>query len=184
MIIANPIYDSFFKYLMEDNRVARLVISTIIGEEIVELEIRPQERSALLSDLPVTVYRIDFAARIRMATGEMKNVLIEIQKAKYLDDIMRFRKYLGEEYMKPETIAGPKGHRSVALPIIAIYILGFELDNIQEQAVRVNRSYYDAITGEEIRVKNDFIERLTHDGYVIQIPRLKPGRRSRPWRRC
>ncbi|MEW6364302.1 MAG: hypothetical protein AB1714_06640 [Acidobacteriota bacterium] len=179
MIIANPIYDSVFKYLMEDNRVARLVISTIIGEEVVELEMRPQERAARLSEMPVSVFRIDFAAIVRTTAGEMKNVLIEIQKAKYLDDIMRFRKYLGEQYMRLDNVRGPAGPVTIALPIVAIYILGFQLDNIEAEAVRVNRSYYDAITGEELHVKNEFIERLSHDAYVIQVPRLKPRRRNR-----
>ena len=31
MLIANPIYDVVFKYLMEDSKIAKLVISSIIG---------------------------------------------------------------------------------------------------------------------------------------------------------
>ena len=38
MHIANPIYDVVFKYLMEDNDIAKLIISTIIGEDIVALD--------------------------------------------------------------------------------------------------------------------------------------------------
>ena len=41
MQIANPIYDVVFKYLMEDAKVAKLLISSIIGEEIEELDFRP-----------------------------------------------------------------------------------------------------------------------------------------------
>ncbi|MCP4402531.1 MAG: hypothetical protein GY801_35150 [bacterium] len=37
MHIANPIYDVVFKYLLEDNEIAKLLISTIISEEVVEL---------------------------------------------------------------------------------------------------------------------------------------------------
>ncbi len=36
-MIANPIYDTVFKYLMDDPRVAGVIISTIIGEEVEEL---------------------------------------------------------------------------------------------------------------------------------------------------
>ena len=43
MIIANPIYDAVFKYLLADNRIAKLLISTIIEEDIKELEFRPEE---------------------------------------------------------------------------------------------------------------------------------------------
>ena len=38
MYIANPIYDVVFKYMLEDNKVAKLFISAIIGEDIAELE--------------------------------------------------------------------------------------------------------------------------------------------------
>jgi hypothetical protein len=37
MLIANPIYDVVFKYLMEDNKIAKLIISKIINDEIIEL---------------------------------------------------------------------------------------------------------------------------------------------------
>jgi len=43
MRIANPIYDVFFKYLMEDLEIARRLLSAIISEDIVELTVHPQE---------------------------------------------------------------------------------------------------------------------------------------------
>jgi hypothetical protein len=43
MIIANPIYAVVFKYMMEDNRVARKFISVIIGEEVTELDFANRE---------------------------------------------------------------------------------------------------------------------------------------------
>ncbi len=46
MRIANPIYDVVFKYLMEDAKIAKLLISSIIGEEIESLDFRPQEFTA------------------------------------------------------------------------------------------------------------------------------------------
>ena len=36
MIIANPIYDTVFKYMMSDSRVAKTFLSAIIDEKIVE----------------------------------------------------------------------------------------------------------------------------------------------------
>ena len=44
MLIANPIYDVVFKYLLEDNKIAKLIIGKIIGEEVIELIPKPQER--------------------------------------------------------------------------------------------------------------------------------------------
>ncbi len=45
VIIANPIYDIVFKYLMANLDVARGVISTIIAEEIVVLDFKSQEHT-------------------------------------------------------------------------------------------------------------------------------------------
>ena len=41
--IANPIYDVVFKYLMRDEKLARLLLSAIIGEEVISLDFRPTE---------------------------------------------------------------------------------------------------------------------------------------------
>ncbi|RQD65470.1 hypothetical protein [Desulfonatronovibrio magnus] len=101
VVIANPIYDAVFKYLMDDLPVARVIISTIIGQEVEELEFKQRERSAQVASLGVTIFRLDFSAVIKTADGERKNVLIEIQKADNADDIARFRRYLAENYYTP-----------------------------------------------------------------------------------
>ena len=43
-IIANPLYDTAFKYLMENMETARFFIETIIGEQVVDIYVAPQER--------------------------------------------------------------------------------------------------------------------------------------------
>ena len=68
MIIANPIYDTTFKYLMKNIRIARGVISTIIDEEIVKLDLRAQEtvyKDKKNQRQSLTVYHLDFTAKIR-----------------------------------------------------------------------------------------------------------------------
>ena len=45
MEIANPIYDAAFKYLMQDDRAARLLVGRIAEMEVESLELRPQERA-------------------------------------------------------------------------------------------------------------------------------------------
>ena len=95
MRIANPIYDSTFKYLLQDETAARLLVGAILDEEVERLRPHPTEfsvridpeREADATRHPppsnLTVYRIDFAAVIRTAKGERRQVLIEIQKAEY-----------------------------------------------------------------------------------------------------
>ncbi len=180
MQIANPIYDVVFKYLMDDNKIAKLFISTIIGKEIEELLFKPQERVVNLEQRSFTVYRLDFSAKIKIGE-EYRQVIIEIQKAKFATDIMRFRKYLGEQYLNKDntyTVQKEKEIIKRAIPIISIYFLGHKLENIENSGIRVERKYYDIITGDEIAAKEDFIESLTHDSYVIQIPQLTEKRRT------
>jgi len=175
MHIANPIYDVVFKYLMDDSKIARLLISTIIGEEIISLDLLPQEKIVELEHRSLTVYRLDFSAKIQTPEG-YKNVLIEIQKAKFATDIMRFRRYLGEQYQKKEnvyeTIVMGKETKK-AMPIISIYFLGHKLEHITVPIIKVQRQYYDVTTGEEIKAREEFIESLTHDSFIIQIPQLR-----------
>ena len=65
MKVANPLYDVVFKYLMQDMRVAKLVISNIIEQEIESLDFAFTELNRKLPAGGLTVLRIDFAAKIR-----------------------------------------------------------------------------------------------------------------------
>ena len=186
MLIANPIYDTVFKYLMDDLPVAKLIISTIIGEEIEELAFKQRERSTQIAALGVSIFRLDFSAVIKTSDGGKKNVIIELQKADGGEDIPRFRRYLAENYYAPvgkDSIQDDQSESTLALnapviPIVSIYILGFPLESLKgHSAVTVQRKYYDAVTGEELSEREDFIECLTHDSHVIQISELKQRRR-------
>jgi hypothetical protein len=115
MYIANPIYDVVFKFMMEDNRVAKAFLSVIIQEKVTELDFTAQEHTIRMppkedtepkkkpegSGLNLTVCRFDFSVRIATPEGEYKTVLIELQKAKLALDIMRFRRYPGLNYKNP-----------------------------------------------------------------------------------
>jgi hypothetical protein len=99
MLIANPIYDVVFKYMMEDNKVAKLFLGAILGTEITELEFKPQEITALFPKsespsekaFPMQVLRLDFKATITHSNETKRLVLIELQKVKI--DTIRFRRY-------------------------------------------------------------------------------------------
>ncbi|MDR0305258.1 MAG: hypothetical protein LBI42_00305 [Chitinispirillales bacterium] len=162
MIIANPIYDATFKRLLENDRAAKFFIGTILNCKVLSLEKTTQEYTEPDDEEPkITLFRMDFAATIETEDGE-KRVIIEMQKAKHLNDVYRFRKYLGKEY------------RTSKLPIIAIYILGFNLsvDSVAFGNVPV---YRDLRTNEELVVHDSFVEQLTHSAYFVQTPKIKPS---------
>jgi GGDEF domain-containing protein len=175
MLIANPIYDTVFKYLMENLDIAKGIISTIINEEIDYIEFSSQEKVYKKKQKLLTVYHLDFIAKVREKEGGgHKNVLIELQKANIPYDIMRFRKYLGEQYKNKNEIIAKNGAVSQEpLPIITIYFLGFYISETLPSAIKVNREYIDLLGGTKIKERNEFIECLSHDSYVIQVPGLK-----------
>ncbi|MBU0764186.1 MAG: hypothetical protein KJ607_05060 [Bacteroidetes bacterium] len=180
MLIANPIYDTVFKYMMDDNKVAKLLLSAIIGEKITKLELRPTGIKTHIKDT-LTVYYIDFVAKIRSEDRSERLVIIEVQKAKFATDIMRFRKYLGEQYSNPNNVYEvnePNARYGKALPIVSIYFLGHRLDHTKAPVIKIQREYLDVTTGKEIKEKEYFIESLTHDSYIIQIPFLEQNRKT------
>jgi hypothetical protein len=174
--IANPIYDVVFKYLMEDNTAAKLVVSSIIGEEVLELEPKPQERTREKvrinsSETSLTVYRLDFSAKIKIPSGH-KLIHIEMQKASFPTDIIRFRRYLGEQYIDSNnTINTPDGIKS--LQIYCLYFLGQDLGIYDTPVLEINPNVKDVATSEIINEKSDFIESLHHKTWIIQISCLK-----------
>jgi len=176
--VANPFYNVVFKYLLSDNKIAKLLISDLLGMEINTLKFRPQEFATDPGNKTLTVYRIDFKAEIVLPTGEKLIVLIKIQKAKFTTDLIRFRKYLAEQYgSKQNTIE--QDNKTIPLPIITIYFLGYGLDTSKNiPIIRVKRQYLDNYNGDVLQGKELFIETLTHDSIIVQIPALKKQRRN------
>ena len=179
MIIANPLYDVVFKYLLEDVEIARELLSTILGEEVQSVEVKPQETSTETSG-DIRILRFDFKAVIKKPNGEISKVLIELQKAKKAFDVMRFRRYLGDNYRKEDDVLNDKGElEKLPLPIITIYFLGFPLNSIQSGVVKISREYRDVVTLEILDIKEDFVELLTHDSYLIQVRKLAKAARNK-----
>ncbi|MEN9360652.1 MAG: hypothetical protein RL095_2187 [Verrucomicrobiota bacterium] len=180
MRIANPIYDSVFKYLMSDPAVARLIIATITEMDIESLEPSVNEHITEVH-ASLVVYRLDFRAKVRLPDGTTQLILIEVQKAKLPDDVMRFRRYIGEQYAHPDNCVVEKHQgrdRKTALPILSIYFLAYPIDGIETPVLRIRRGYFDAITREELKIRSPFVEGLTHDSIVIQVSRLHEKART------
>lgn len=175
-IIANPIYDSVFKYMMEDNRVAKILLSALLKKEIVKLDMRRQEYTASHLD-KISLFRLDFAARIRNADGSENQVLIELQKTWLPTETLRFRQYLGTQYLDPENMV-QEPETSYGLPIIVVYILGHKLGELTDPVIYVRRRYLD-YDDQVIDLKDPFIESLTHDAVIVLLPYLQGRMRNR-----
>ena len=183
MKIINPLYDKAFKYLMENEKFARKVLSVILDVEVEKVTLGHQETIFPDERRQLTLFRLDFKAVIRQADGSSKTVLIELQKSKYSTDIQRFRNYLGANYISKKKIKDRVSENRAAYqpayPLILIYILGYNLEEIPYMAITVDREIINSVNKKRINIRSAFIEQLTHQAHIIQVRRLPERRRTR-----
>jgi hypothetical protein len=184
-IIANPIYDTVFKKLMENRKIATFFLSTILERQVTALNVLPQEFTYKKDEtdtddgiIPYSIFRVDFMATVRDEDGKYGKILIEVQKSLGVIDVNRFRQYLGQQYSKRDSVIINDGVSELVLPITAIYILGSRLANIECSCLKVERTYKDIIDRKTVGERDDFVEKLTHDSYFIQIGRIANNRYS------
>ena len=170
--VANPIYDSVFKYMMEDERIARTILSALLKKEVVEVQIRRNEYTNGVRD-NISMFRIDFGARIREDDGSLRLILIEMQKTWLETETLRFRQYLGAQYANPENMVHEEMRPPYGIPMVAVYILGHRVGNIEVPVLYTNHKSYD-YEGHEVTkgLPDPFVDSLTHDSIIVQIPLL------------
>ena len=170
--IANPIYDSVFKYLMEDERVAKIILSALLKRDVVDVKVRRNEYTNGTRD-KVSMFRIDFGAQIRKEDGSLQLVLIELQKTWLETETLRFRQYLGAHYANPENILQENNPEGYAIPMVTVYLLGHRVGDIDEPVLYVNHKAF-SYQGSEVSkgLPNPFVESLVHDCIMVQIPLL------------
>lgn len=169
--IANPLYDIVFKYLLEDERIARILLSALLKEEVTHVETRRNEYSNIARD-SLSIFRIDFGATIRKADGGEQLILIEIQKTWVETETLRFRQYLGAQYANPANMSADCKRR-YGIPMVTVYLLGHRLGAIEEPVLYVRRHSYDY--NDRLVTKglpDPFVDSLTHDSIIVQIPLL------------
>lgn len=177
--VANPIYDTVFKYLMEDDRSAKIFLSALLKQQVIKVEMRRHEYTNGNRE-SIAMFRIDFAATMKLDDGGEKLVLIELQKTWLETETLRFRQYLAVHYANPENIHEENGSERYAVPMIAVYLLGHSVGEIDDPVVYVTKKAYNYDGNEVIKGNpNPFIDSLTHDSIFVQIPKLaKVGRNS------
>ena len=175
MEVANPIYDIVFKYLMEDERVARTILSALLKKEVVDVEVRPHEYANDQRDT-LSVFRIDFGATIRNADGTEHLILVELQKTWLETETLRFRQYLGVQYQSERNVTAD----GYGLPMVAVYLLGHKVGDIDEPVVYVHHEPLD-YDGNLVTkgIPDPFVSSLTHDSIIVQIPHLSGKIRNR-----
>ena len=170
--VANPIYDSVFKFLMEDERIAKTVLSALLKKDVVSVEMRRHEHPNITRD-KISMFRIDFAARVREDNGDVRLILIELQKTWLDTETLRFRRYLAAQYNAEENIMKDGDNKGFAVPMVAVYLLGHRIGDIDKAVVYASHETldYDGQVVENGK-KDPFISSLIHDSIIVQIPLL------------
>lgn len=187
--VYNPIYDTVFKYLMEDDKAAKVLLGNILDKKIKVLTLKNNDYT-IVSEDGVNIVRLDFCATIvDKKTKQQEVVTIELQKAFDEEEVVRFRKYLGLQYQnEANTIKIEKIHRKTKeqytvlkpMHIYAIYILGHTLGPELEYPVIKGKYVLEDSDGNAIVLKQryEFTDGVTHDLFIIQIPHLDPKPRK------
>ncbi len=186
MTIANPLYDTFFKKLMENDRVAKFFIGTLFEQNIHALQVITQEfpnpknvdksSSETIGSMEQqsqevsskNFFQLDFIVTILTDTGEPEKVHVEIQKIKNFIEPRMLSNFQAVHYNRKGTF----DYEKRKLPSITIYILGFNLPEIQSACIKLENTYEDLISNKKINHKIDFIEKLSQDCYILQVNRI------------
>ena len=172
--VVNPIYDCVFKYLMEDERIAKTLLTALLKKEVVSVEVRRHEHTNTTRN-DISMFRIDFAAHVKDEDGSEKLMLIELQKTWVETEMLRFRQYLASQYNAQENMQeAKKGERQYAIPMVAIYLLGHRVGILKDPVIYVNHDAFD-YDGKKVKegMEDPFISSLVHDSIIVQLPLLK-----------
>ena len=170
--VANPLYDAVFKYLMEDERIAKTILTALLKKKVVDVKIRRNEYANVTRRESISMFRIDFAATVLDEDDKPHLMLIELQKTWLPSETLRFRRYLALQYNNEENMLKEENGK-YAIPMVAIYLLGHCIGEVKEPIVYVNHQAYD-YDGKEVKdgMPDPFVESLQHDSIIVQIPLL------------
>jgi len=182
MKLLNPLFDTVFKFLMEDVECAKGLIKTIIKKDISELYPLQQEASTMRLKIKysqIGMIRQDYVAMIKSQDEDGKDtfekVVIEVQKSPFMPEIGRFRNYLADKYKKKTNIPTSEGSKDVFLAIKTIYLIEETFNkNLPPVLARLGQ-YYDELENTVYEGKRDeVVELFNHDSWFIQTELLPP----------
>ncbi len=128
----------------------------------------------------IKMLHLDFAAVIEKENGEEEMVMIELQKVATETDIFRFKQYIAENFQKKRKIkktdpdTGQEIEIELPYRLIPIFILNFKIeDEISDLMIKTRQIKTGIFTDKELEEKNEFIDHLSYELYVVQLPYLQ-----------
>ena len=178
MLIANPIYDTIFKFLMDDNESAKIILSTLLNEKILELTATSTIQSYLSEEQKdwgyVKLSHLDYSAQILKSDGTKENIHIELQKADLPSDFYRFRLYITEQFKKSHSTTKNENINTITpIKFIPIFILNFEIENeVEDLVLQTNKIVKGVLKDTILQKPVSFLNDLMYDLTIVQIPNI------------
>lgn len=121
----NPIYDTVFKYIMQDEKVAKILIGNTLNFTIKSISMIDNNNCATMQN-GQTTFQLNFSATIIDKNGHEQFLHIEVKKALEQGEIMRFRQNI-KFLRKGQDLIKNNGNKDHQLSKYTIYILSPEL---------------------------------------------------------
>ena len=170
--VANPLYDAVFKYLMEDERIAKTILSALLKKKVVGVKIRRNESHK--KHLATSLFRITLQAAILEASSNAPICLnIELEKTWLETPSLHKRQYAAQQYNSHKNLVDFPNEKEQKTNL-KIYILAHCIGKIKAPIFYVrNQTAYDS-NQQELRQSSPepFIETLRQDSIINQVPLL------------
>ena len=180
MKIINPLYDNAFKYLMQNEKIAKRVLEVILNQPILELIHCQQERSELNNRRSFALFRLNSKAIVLDEQGKRQTVQIDLQKSRLNSELVGFQLGLWPKSGEFAHVQASQEKEHYSHSKITIYILGYNITEIPYPAVKIDHSIVNAITNEPLNLHSDFIDKLIHHrSHILQVCHLPQEAHSR-----
>ena len=174
--IANPFYDCIFSYMLEDERVAKLLLSALLQKDVLSVKIEEPKRKRKHKICIPLLFRIDLLVTVN---GMDSQIIVRFRKTWRATETVHLRQYLVAQYLN-EDVLEKKEEDRFGLPVVAVYILCHKLGELTEPVVYVRHhilGYSTTLISDGVSDK--FIESLPYDSIIVQSPYLRKHAQSR-----
>lgn len=170
--LANPIYDCVFKFLMENERIAKLLFSALLKKEVLSTEVR-QHKHTKKKRLTISLFSMDFTVRVKDENGKEETMIVKLLKTWIETETSHLRQHLAHQYNDKENQPWYEEPESSTIPTIMVYLLAHRVGNMNEPVLYANHTVKNYDGQEVVEGKNDpFFKSLIHDSIIIQLPLL------------
>lgn len=170
--LANPIYDCVFKFLMEHERIAKILFSTLLKKEVLSAEVH-EHKHTKKEKLTIALFSMDFTVRVKDENGKENTMIVKVLKTWRETETSHLRQHLAYQYNDKENLPWDEDPESSTIPTVMIYLLAHRVGNINEPVIYANHAVRNYDGQEIVEGKSEpFIKSLIHDSIIIQLPLL------------